>query len=48
MSVAAVPHERNGAKCPVCGRAVYFTGNGWKDAKGNGSHREPQPRGGGR
>lgn len=43
MSLEAVPHERNGAKCPVCGRPVYWTADGWRDRDGNGSHREPIP-----
>jgi len=47
MSLWALPHERNGAKCPVCQRPVYWTGDGsgWKDRDGQGSHRQPSPRG---
>lgn len=46
MSVWALPHERNGSRCPICGRPVYFTGpeTGWQDRHGQGSHRMPPPR----
>jgi len=43
MSLWALPHDRNGARC-ICGEPVYLTSDGWRDRHGKGRHREPTPR----